>query len=137
MGFGTGCAPGPDGPSSNAAAARDGSVWPRRGHPFRSLRGVEAFRRVRRTGRRRRIGGLTVIAAEGGPGSPLVGFVAGQAVGSAVERNRAKRRLREAFARAPLRGDRDYLAVADRAVVEATFPELLGWVLRAVEEENE
>lgn len=80
---------------------------------------------------------MTVIAAEGGPGSPLVGFVAGRSVGSAVARNRAKRRLREAVGRAPLRDDRDYLVVASRGVVEATFPEVLGWVVRAVEEGSE
>lgn len=77
------------------------------------------------------------MVADGGPASPLVGIVAGQSIGSAVVRNRAKRRLREALARAPLRGDRDYLVVASRAVVEAAFPEVLGWVFRAVEEQSE
>ena len=77
------------------------------------------------------------MVADGAPASPRVGVVAGHSVGSAVERNRAKRRLREAMARAPLRGDRDYLVVAGRAVVEAAFPEVLSWVLRAVEEQGE
>jgi ribonuclease P protein component len=75
--------------------------------------------------------------ADGGLASPLVGIAAGHSVGSAVERNRAKRRLREAMARAPLRDDRDYLLVAGRAVAEAAFPEVMGWVLRAVEEQSE
>ena len=92
---------------------------------------------MRRTGRRRKVGGITLMVADGGPASPRVGIVAGHSVGSAVERNRAKRRLREAMARAPLRGDRDYLLVAGRAVVEAAFPEVLSWVLRAVEEQGE
>lgn len=77
------------------------------------------------------------MVAAGGPGSPRVGVVAGHSVGSAVARNRAKRRLREALARAPLRGDLDYVVVASRAVVEAAFPEVLGWVLRAVEGRGE
>lgn len=75
--------------------------------------------------------------AAGGPDSPLVGIVAGQSVGTAVERNRAKRRLREAVAQAPLCRDRDYLVVADRAAVQAAYSEVLGWVLRAVEEGSE
>jgi len=51
-----------------------------------------------------------------------------------VARNRAKRRLREALAWAPIRQDRDYVVIGDRAVLEAAFPELVGWVVRAVEE---
>lgn len=75
-----------------------------------------------------------MVAAAGGPGSPLVGVLAGKAVGGAVRRNRAKRRLREAVARAPLRGDRDYLVIAGEAVVTAPFGVVEGWVSAAVEE---
>ena len=131
------CAAGPGEPSSGADALRGGSGSPRRGRPFRSLRGAKEFRRVQRTGRRNRIGGITVVVADGSSASPRVGIVAGQSVGRAVARNRAKRRLREAMSRAPLAEDRDYLVVAGRAVVEAPFPEVLGWVLRGVEERSE
>ena len=77
------------------------------------------------------------MVADGGPASPRVGILAGHSVGSAVDRNRGKRRLREAMARAPLRDDRDYLLVAGRAVVEAAFPEVVSWVLRALEEQGD
>ena len=76
-----------------------------------------------------------MVSAGAGPQAPLVGIVAGRSVGGAVERNRAKRRLREALAHAPLRPDRDYLVVAGRAVLEAPFPQLVSWVAQAVEEQ--
>ncbi|MFH1330280.1 MAG: ribonuclease P protein component [Actinomycetota bacterium] len=98
------------------------------------MRGRAEFRRVRREGKRRRVGGVTVVAAPGGPRSPLVGVLAGKAVGGAVQRNRAKRRLREALARAPLRGDRDYLVIAGEVVPTVPFGALVGWVGAAVEE---
>jgi len=78
---------------------------------------------------------VTVVAAGGGPQTPLVGIVAGRSVGGAVERNRAKRRLREALAQAPLRPDRDYVVVAARAVLDAPFPQVVAWVVQAVEEQ--
>ena len=62
------------------------------------MRRPEDFRRVLRTGRR---AGGSVIAghlllADGSSGDPAkVGFVVSRAVGSAVVRNRVKRRLRE------------------------------------------
>ncbi|NIP92179.1 MAG: ribonuclease P protein component, partial [Akkermansiaceae bacterium] len=52
---------------------------------------------------------MTVFRAPGGSSGPRAAFVAGRAVGSAVRRNRAKRRLREALATIPLRDDRDYV----------------------------
>ena len=64
-----------------------------------------------------------------------MGIVAGRAVGGAVERNRVKRRVREALAHAPLRSDRDYVVVAGRAVLEAPFSQVVAWVVQAVEEQ--
>jgi ribonuclease P protein component len=81
------------------------------------------------------VGGVTVVMAPGGPSSPLVGMAVGRSVGGAVERNRAKRRLREALAGAPLRPDRDYVVIAGRPVLEAPFGELVGWVVGALEEQ--
>jgi ribonuclease P protein component len=75
-----------------------------------------------------------VAVAPGGPGSPRVGVVAGRVVGGAVARNRAKRRLREAISRAPIRADRDYVVTCRRAVLEVPFEDLVGWVVRAVQE---
>ena len=134
MASATACAPGPGEPCSSAVAARAAAVSRRRKRPFSSLRGRTEFQRLRREGIRRRVGGVTVVAAAGGPHSPLVGVLAGKAVGSAVRRNRAKRRLRAAVARAPLRSDRDYLVIAGEAVPAAPFGVLVGWVTAAVEE---
>ena len=75
-----------------------------------------------------------MVAVPGGSPSPRVGVLAGKAVGSAVRRNRAKRRLREAAALVPLRDDRDYLVIASEAVATAPFGALVGWLAAAVEE---
>lgn len=91
---------------------------------------------MRRTGNRRRAGGITVFAAPGGSGRPRVAFVATRAVGPAVRRNRAKRRLREAFALVPARAGRDYVVIASAAVIEAPFEDLVAWLARAVSEED-
>ena len=79
------------------------------------------------------MGGVAVIVAAGEPGPPRVAVVAGRKVGRAVDRNRAKRRLREAIARAPVRGGHDYLVMATRAVVTVPFEDLIAWVGEAVE----
>jgi ribonuclease P protein component len=63
--------------------------------------------------------------------------IAGKQVGGAVERNRARRRLREAVARVRLRSGSDYVLIADRSVNEAGFPGLVGWVREAVEVEDD
>ena len=88
-------------------------------------------------GSRCRAGGLIIIQAAGVPGPPRVAVTAGKDVGNAVERNRAKRRMREATARAPIRNGRDYVLIATRAVLVAPFPELEAWVRSAVEVEDE
>jgi ribonuclease P protein component len=62
---------------------------------------------------------------------------AGREVGGAVQRNRAKRRLREAAARSPIRHGRDYVLIATPAVLDASFGDLTAWVSTAVEMEDE
>jgi len=86
--------------------------------------------------RGRKIGGrlMTVFLLENSLSRPRLGIAATRKFGSAVQRNRAKRRLREALARVPLRGDRDYLVIAGEAVPTAPFGALVGWVAAAVEE---
>jgi ribonuclease P protein component len=76
------------------------------------------------------------VTASGVPGPPRVAVVAGRKVGSAVLRNRAKRRLREVMAGAPIRRGHDYIVVASGAVLDARFAELVEWVSRAVQEET-
>ena len=75
------------------------------------------------------------MTAPGGPDSPLVGIAVGGSVGGAVQRNRAKRRLREAVAQARLRRDRDYVVLGGREVLQAYFEDVVNWVGRAVEEQ--
>lgn len=53
-----------------------------------------------------------------------VAVVAGRKVGGAVERNRAKRRLRAALSQAELPVGVDVVLVARRPVLSATFPAL-------------
>lgn len=101
--------------------------------PYSSLRGRDAFSRVYRDGRRIRKGPLLIIIADGPQGPPRVGFVAGRRVGNSVTRNRAKRRLREAFRRVALDEGTAYLAIASPGVVQADFERLVDWCREAVE----
>jgi ribonuclease P protein component len=52
-----------------------------------------------------------------------------------VHRNRAKRRLREAVRRTPLREGHDYVVTADGSVAEAPFEAVLAWLQAALAEE--
>ncbi len=131
MAFVSGCGRAPDAPSSSAAVAKAGSDSPRRVRPYRPLRGRGAFTRVYRVGRRIRRGDVTVVTSSEGAGLPLVGLVAGKRVGNAVERNRAKRRMREAMARVPLEHDTVYVVIAGPGVNEADFDRLVDWLQEA------
>lgn len=77
-----------------------------------------------------------MIVAKGSPGPPTVGFVAGKRIGSAVARNRAKRRMREAAARCALKADTVYVLVADRSVLSADFDRLVDSVGAIAESDN-
>ena len=69
--------------------------------PWR-VRDRASFAALRRSGARRRTGALTVTRldpADGGSPVPAVAYAIGRSVGGAVERNRVKRLLREAFSR--------------------------------------
>ncbi len=69
-----------------------------------------------------------MIVLDGETGETQVGVVAGKRVGSAVARNRAKRRLREAASRCDLKPDTVYVLVAERGVLTAEFPRLVDWI---------
>ena len=97
-----------------------------------SLRGRDRFRRVYRQGKRHRTSGLTVISCPVEPGPPQVGFVAGSRVGGAVNRNRAKRRLREAMRLVSLRPGTAYIVQATDRVCDAPFTELVAWLETAL-----
>lgn len=59
---------------------------------------------------------------------PRVGIVAGKKVGNAVNRNRAKRRLREAASQAKLRSHTDYILIAGPECNETAFRDLVAAV---------
>ena len=128
-----GCGPAAAEPLSSAAVSRaaiasrpEHGRTPRRG--YRSLRSNTDFSRVYRTGIRRRCGALTVVTSSGPAGPAIVGFVAGKRVGSAVARNRAKRRMRAAVSRCGLKSDTVYVLIADRGVLTTDFERLVRWI---------
>lgn len=53
-----------------------------------------------------------------------------------MDRNRAKRRLREALAQVPIGQDRDYVVIAARAVIEGPFEDLVAWLRETTEDER-
>ena len=63
---------------------------------------------------------------------PQVGVVASRRVGSAVRRNRAKRRIREAMMRVALRPETAYVVVATAGVATMEFEELIRRLREAI-----
>lgn len=57
---------------------------------------------------------------------PRIGIVAGKKVGNAVNRNRAKRRLREAASQANLRPQTDYILIASPECNEIAMHDIIG-----------
>lgn len=130
MDSGTACGLAQVEPSSTHGAERDVSASP---CEYVSLRRSVDFSRVISSGRRIRRGAVTVIGAPGETGTCRVGLVVGRSVGGAVERNRAKRRLRHALQKIPLEQGMDYVIIADRRVVTATFDDLVSWLADGVD----
>jgi ribonuclease P protein component len=60
-----------------------------------------------------------------------VAFVANRRVGGAVQRNRAKRRLREAMRHVALEPGTAYIVQATPDVLEAPFSQLIDWLSAA------
>ena len=127
----TACIRGVVAPSSGGVARSSGDASLRSGRSYDSLRSGLDIRGVRRSGARCRVGGVTLWASPGRPGRPRVAVIAGRSVGSAVRRNRAKRRIREVMDRIPLSG-RDHVVVATAAVVEVPFEDLTEWIRAAL-----
>ena len=115
-------------PSSNHGGQKAASVSPPK--PA-SLRSSASFRTVLSAGRRRRVGDLVVVRAVGQPGNVRVGLVAGRRIGSAVVRNRAKRRLREAVRMAGLPQGYDFVVIAGATVPDVQFATLVSWISEA------
>lgn len=74
-----------------------------------------------------------VAAAEGQNGPPRVGLVVSKSCGTAVKRNRIKRRLRSAARTVELQPGIDYVIIANPQVADAPFDRLTGWLSRAVD----
>ena len=102
------------------------------------LRRRAEFQRVAR-GRRKALEAFTLQAArreenDNGPTGPRVGFTVTRKVGEAVERNRIRRRLKEALrAASPLetQSDHDYVLMARRAALGRSFAALVEDVRQA------
>ena len=86
------------------------------------------FRRVRRTGNTYAHPLVLLIVSESGSGVTRIGVTAGRAVGGAVSRNRARRRIRAALQRRQpeLELGWDLVVVARSGLVKAPWSELLG-----------
>ena len=120
----------PDAPSSSHGVQKAASVSPLK--PA-SLRSSASFRTVLATGRRRRVGDLVIIRAAGQAGNVRFGLVTGRRIGSAVVRNRAKRRLREAIRAVGLPVGYDFVLIAGPTVSEVPFATLVSWISKAGE----
>ena len=93
--------------------------------PAARLRSRGEFTAVQSHGRRVAGRYLTMLAHPNTLGRDRLGVIASKRVGGAVERNRAKRRLRELFRRTIVAGARpslDVVAIAKPDVVDAPFP---------------
>lgn len=77
-----------------------------------------------------------MIAVAGDPGPAAVGIVASRSVGSAVVRNRTRRRLREAVAKSNPPAGMDVVVLAAREVVDVPFDRLVDWLRQAMPKEE-
>jgi ribonuclease P protein component len=103
------------------------------------LKRSEDFRRVREAGARARRDGVTVFVAPAMPGHPggRAGITVPAAVGSAVVRNRLRRRLRAALQRTDLGRDRDVVVKVDPGAAGASYRELETNLTNALSRANE
>lgn len=134
----TGCERAPGGRRSSIVAKRaESGSLPSSLKGYESLRNSRDFRRVLDEGTRRRIGGIVVVESPGRPGPPRLGLVVSRSCGSAVARNRIKRRLRSAARAAELEPGTDYVIIANRQVGDAPFEQVVGWLRRALPERDD
>jgi ribonuclease P protein component len=117
--------------SNHVSGSGGHSKFPRR---VRLLRHAD-FERVYKQGRRHFASHLTVfyLARQDGKGS-RVGFTVGKVLGGAVERNRMKRRLREAVRlHGPVPAAMDVVINPKKSLLTAPFADLRSEVNRAFE----
>jgi ribonuclease P protein component len=95
------------------------------------------FQRVYQTGRRQFTGNMTVFFLRRDPtggGEPRVGLTVGKVLGGSVERNRIKRRMREAvrLSFAACEGPVDIVFNPRKSVLELKFTDLRSEVARGL-----
>ena len=121
---------GPDERSSNRVVKKVESVSLPELVPLRT-RGD--FSRVLKKGERHRSGGLLLVRLEGPAETARVGLVVPRSAGTAVTRNRIKRRLRHTVRSMWLEPGNDYVIIATNQVATIPQPQLKGWLGRALE----
>jgi ribonuclease P protein component len=91
------------------------------------------FERVYKQGRRHFSSHMTVFYLRRAEGGARVGFTVGRVLGGAVQRNRIKRRLREAvrLRRSALKGAVDVVINPKKSVLTVKFPVVLEEIGRA------
>jgi ribonuclease P protein component len=124
------------GESKRVVEPRTGATFPRNA---RLLRHAD-FERVYKLGRRHFSASLTafyLIRVEGAKAEPglRIGFTVSRALGGAVQRNRMKRRLREAvrLSRIPGAVDADVVINPKKSVLTIEFPKIVDEVRRALD----
>jgi ribonuclease P protein component len=94
------------------------------------VRDRASFAALRREGVRRRAGALSVTRLSDASDPPRVAYAIGRSVGTAVDRNRLRRRLRAVLAEAPL-APGTYLVGAGPAATRCSAAELRSLVAEA------
>jgi len=112
-------------------AVREGATFPR---AARLLKHAD-FERVYKQGRRHFSSHMTVFYLRQAEGGARIGFTVGRVLGDAVERNRIKRRLREAVRqrRSILKSPVDVVINPKKSLLKVEFPTLLEEASRAFE----
>lgn len=115
--------------SAGQAAAQEGARFPR---AARLLKRSD-FDRVYKQGKRHFSSHMTVFYLQQAEGGARVGFTVGRVLGGAVQRNRIKRRLREAvrLRRAVLKTPVDVVINPKKSVLTVEFPVVVEEVSRA------
>jgi ribonuclease P protein component len=111
------------------SVAQEGAGFPR---AARLLKHSD-FERVYKQGRRHFSSHMTVFYLRQAEGGARVGFTVGRVLGGAVQRNRIKRRLREAvrLRRSALKGAVDVVINPKKSVLTVAFPVVLEEISRA------
>lgn len=97
-----------------------------------ALRAGSDFRRVYARGRKARRDGVTVFVADGAGAETRTGIVVPARVGTAVDRNRIKRRIRAVLGRAALPESSDVVVRVGPTASRLRFQELENHVVEAL-----